>query len=57
MATIARRIMERWVDERGQGMTEYALLLSLVALVVLGALRTIGATAFGFFQDLIARFP
>lgn len=57
MAAIARRITQWLADDSGQGMTEYAFVLALVALVVASVLRAIGTTAFGFFQDLIARIP
>jgi len=30
-------------DDRGQGLVEYALIIALVALVVTGALRVLGA--------------
>ena len=55
MAAIARRINEWLADDSGQGTTEYAFVLALVALVVASVLRALGTTAFGFFQDLIAR--
>lgn len=31
-----------WAEEEGQGMAEYGLILALVAVVVIGALLTLG---------------
>lgn len=41
-----------WTDESGQDLVEYALLLVLLTLVVIAALRVLGPTISGFFNDL-----
>ena len=41
-----------WTDDSGQDMIEYALLLVLLTLVVIVALRILGPTISGFFNDL-----
>jgi len=41
-----------WTDESGQDLVEYALLLVLLTLVVIAALRILGPTIGGFFNDL-----
>lgn len=47
----------RWHQERGQTMAEYALILVLVALVVIGALTTVGTTLIAAFQRVVGVFP
>lgn len=37
-----KRILMLWGDETGQGMTEYALILGVMVLGVVGALRMFG---------------
>lgn len=34
-----------WIEESGQGMAEYALILAFVAVVCIIALQTLGSTA------------
>ena len=41
-----------WVDESGQDLVEYALLLVLLTLVVIAALRVLGPIIGGFFNDV-----
>ena len=36
------RLMKAMKDEKGQGLAEYALILFLIAIVVIGALTTLG---------------
>jgi pilus assembly protein Flp/PilA len=40
-----------WVDEEGQDLTEYALLLALIALGAIGAMKTIASTINGVFSN------
>jgi pilus assembly protein Flp/PilA len=40
-----------WMDEQGQDLTEYALLLALIALGAIGAMKTIASTINGVFQN------
>jgi pilus assembly protein Flp/PilA len=45
-------------DEKGQAMTEYGLIIALVAIVVIGALGLIGTnlnTKFGTIKDELAK--
>jgi Flp pilus assembly pilin Flp len=41
-----------WLDEAGQDMVEYALLLVLLTLVVIAALRILGPVIGGFFNEV-----
>ena len=40
-----------WSEEEGQDLTEYALLLALIALGAIGAMKTIASTINGVFQN------
>jgi pilus assembly protein Flp/PilA len=39
-------------DEAGQGMSEYGLILALIAVVVIGVLTTMGQRIFAKFTDV-----
>lgn len=41
------------VRQRGQGLVEYALILVLVAIVVIGVLTTMGTRIQAAFQDIV----
>ncbi len=41
MITLVKNL---WNDESGQGLVEYALILALVAIVVIGALTLVGGS-------------
>ena len=49
------------MNEEGQGMVEYGLIIALVAVVVIGAIRLIGDNADTLFRgvadDLVANNP
>ncbi|MPM84298.1 hypothetical protein SDC9_131369 [bioreactor metagenome] len=45
-------MVERFVlNERGQGLVEYSLILMLVALVVIGGLSLLGGNVTAFFKN------
>lgn len=46
-------IKERIKDKKGQGMVEYALILGLVAVVVIGLLTTMGTDIKAKFQEIV----
>jgi pilus assembly protein Flp/PilA len=43
-----------WVEESGQGLVEYALILFLIAIVVIVALTTLGKKANNVFNNIQA---
>jgi pilus assembly protein Flp/PilA len=43
-----------FVEESGQGMTEYALILALVSIIAIGALITMGGTIEEIFGKITA---
>lgn len=48
------RLRELLVREDGQGLVEYALILVLVAIVVIGVLTTMGSRIQAAFQDIVS---
>jgi pilus assembly protein Flp/PilA len=49
---MTQQIRRLWTDDSGQDMVEYALLLVLLTLVVIVALRILGPTISGFFNNV-----
>ena len=45
----------RRARQRGQGLIEYALILVLVAIVVIGVLTTMGTRISAAFQDIVTK--
>ena len=45
------------IEEKGQGMVEYGLILALVAIVVIGALKLIGERTDSVFQQVKDALP
>ena len=48
-----RRLLQQDQDDRGQTLVEYALILALVSLVLVGGLQLLSASIGDFFSDLI----
>lgn len=48
-----RRLRGLLTDKEGQGLVEYALILVLVAIVVIGVLSLMGAQINNAFQDVV----
>lgn len=49
-------IGEVWWDESGHNFTEYAMLLSLIAMTIFGVIETISARVNGTFETLANKF-
>lgn len=49
MLNLLRRL---WKDEEGQGMVEYALIIALIAIVVIGALEILGGNISALFTEI-----
>jgi len=47
-------VKRMWAEEEGQGLTEYGLILGLVAIVVIGLLITMGGELQNIFNDIIS---
>jgi len=48
------RLRELLIRKDGQGLVEYALILVLVAIVVIGVLTTMGSRIQAAFQDIVS---
>ncbi len=46
-----------WNDEEGQSMVEYGLLISLIALVIIGALTIMGGRVRNMWGNNAGRYP
>jgi len=44
-------LMRLWKEEEGQDLTEYGLLLVLIALVAVGSMKTIGSAIANIFSN------
>ena len=44
------RIRELWADERGQDVAEYAVMLAVILVLVVGTIRLIGGNANNVFS-------
>jgi len=53
-----REFMSRFLsDETGTTAVEYALIASLAAVVIIGAVGGMGQALLGMFQNVLAAFP
>ena len=46
-----------WGNEIGQGVVEYALIITFVVLVVIVGVRILGGTTNGIYQDINDNWP
>ena len=46
------RLLTLWADESGQDLAEYAMLVSLIAIVVIAAITALGAQLNTVFTDV-----
>jgi Flp pilus assembly pilin Flp len=49
---VARLLQQLWSDERGQDVAEYAVMLAVVLVIVVGTIRLIGANANNVFSSV-----
>jgi len=49
---VAKFLHQLWSDERGQDVAEYAVMLAVVLVIVVGTIRLIGANANNVFSQV-----
>lgn len=49
---MSRFLHQLWCDERGQDIAEYAVMLAVVLVIVVGTIRLIGANANNVFSQV-----
>jgi len=49
---VSRFLNQLWSDERGQDIAEYAVMLAVVLVIVVGTIRLIGANANNVFSSV-----
>ena len=49
---MARLLQQLWSDERGQDVAEYAVMLAVILVIVVGTIRLIGGNANNVFSSV-----
>jgi pilus assembly protein Flp/PilA len=49
---VAKRLQQLWNDERGQDIAEYAVMLAVILVIVVGTIRLIGSNANTVFSQV-----
>jgi pilus assembly protein Flp/PilA len=49
---VARFLQQLWSDERGQDIAEYAVMLAVILVIVVGTIRLIGTNANSVFSSV-----
>jgi pilus assembly protein Flp/PilA len=49
---VAKRLQQLWNDERGQDIAEYAVMLAVILVIVVGTIRLIGSNANSVFSQV-----
>ncbi len=49
---MARFLQQLWSDERGQDIAEYAVMLAVILVIVVGTIRLIGSNANNVFSSV-----
>ena len=49
---MARFLQQLWLDERGQDIAEYAVMLAVILVIVVGTIRLIGSNANNVFSSV-----
>jgi len=47
-----KRLKQLWSDERGQDIAEYAVMLAVILVIVVGTIRLIGSNANNVFSQV-----
>ena len=49
---VAKRLQQLWNDELGQDIAEYAVMLAVILVIVVGTIRLIGSNANNVFSQV-----
>jgi Flp pilus assembly pilin Flp len=49
---VAKLLQQLWKDERGQDIAEYAVMLAVILVIVVGTIRLIGGNANNVFSQV-----
>lgn len=49
---MAKRLLQLWKDDRGQDIAEYAVMLAVILVIVVGTIRLIGSNANNVFSQV-----
>ena len=49
---VAKRLQQLWNDESGQDIAEYAVMLAVILVIVVGTIRLIGSNANNVFSQV-----
>lgn len=49
---MAKRLQQLWNDEKGQDIAEYAVMLAVILVIVVGTIRLIGSNANTVFSQV-----
>lgn len=49
---MAKRLLQLWNDESGQDIAEYAVMLAVILVIVVGTIRLIGSSANNVFSQV-----
>ncbi len=49
---VAKRLLQLWNDEQGQDIAEYAVMLAVILVIVVGTIRLIGSNANNVFSQV-----
>jgi Flp pilus assembly pilin Flp len=49
---VATMLKQLWLDERGQDIAEYAVMLAVILVIVVGTVRLIGSNANNVFSQV-----
>lgn len=51
-ATVIKMIRQLWAEEQGQDVAEYAVMLAVILVIVIGTVRLIGGNANNVFSQV-----
>jgi len=49
---VAQLLQQLWIDEQGQDIAEYAVMLAVILVIVVGTIRLIGSNANNVFSQV-----